>query len=287
MLSVKNTGGHRHVPDSSSVTGDSIVLDGLQFSYGGEGSRNILDGVTFAIDHPGFYSILGPNGVGKSTLIHCINKILEPTGGNVEIDGVPVEEISIKEMAKSVGYVPYSANDSFPLTVVDTVMLGRHPYSRWNSLEEDLDVVYESLRMVGMEDFAMRPFNELSAGQHQKIMLARGFAQRTKVLLLDEPTSNLDVRHQLEVTRLLRDLTHERGMIVVMISHDLNIAAKYSDMVFMIHAGRIYAAGTPEEVITEENIRTVYDVDSKVIRVNGKPHVILLDDTDGDVSIGV
>ena len=287
MLSVKNTRGHRHVPDSSSVTGDSIVLDGLQFSYGGEGSRNILDGVTFAIDHPGFYSILGPNGVGKSTLIHCINKILEPTGGNVEIDGVPVEEISIKEMAKSVGYVPYSANDSFPLTVVDTVMLGRHPHSRWNSLEEDLDVVYESLRMVGMEDFAMRPFNELSAGQHQKIMLARGFAQRTKVLLLDEPTSNLDVRHQLEVTRLLRDLTHERGMIVVMISHDLNIAAKYSDMVFMIHAGRIYAAGTPEEVITEENIRTVYDVDSKVIRVNGKPHVILLDDTDGDVSIGV
>ncbi len=287
MLSVKNTGGHRHVPGSSSVTGDSIVLDGLQFSYGGEGSRNILDGVTFAIDHPGFYSILGPNGVGKSTLIHCINKILEPTGGNVEIDGVPVEEISIKEMAKSVGYVPYSANDSFPLTVVDTVMLGRHPHSRWNSLEEDLDVVYESLRMVGMEDFAMRPFNELSAGQHQKIMLARGFAQRTKVLLLDEPTSNLDVRHQLEVTRLLRDLTHERGMIVVMISHDLNIAAKYSDMVFMIHAGRIYAAGTPEEVITEENIRTVYDVDSKVIRVNGKPHVILLDDTDGDVSIGV
>lgn len=263
------------------------MLDGLQFSYGGEGSRNILDGVTFAIDHPGFYSILGPNGVGKSTLIHCINKILEPTGGDVEIDGVPVEEISIKEMAKSVGYVPYSANDSFPLTVVDTVMLGRHPHSRWNSLEEDLDVVYESLRMVGMEDFAMRPFNELSAGQHQKIMLARGFAQRTKVLLLDEPTSNLDVRHQLEVTRLLRDLTHERGMIVVMISHDLNIAAKYSDMVFMIHAGRIYAAGTPEEVITEENIRTVYDVDSKVIRVNGKPHVILLDDTDGDVSIGV
>ena len=287
MLSVKNTGGHRHVPDSPRVSGDSIMLDGLQFSYGGEGSRNILDGVTFAIDHPGFYSILGPNGVGKSTLIHCINKILEPTGGDVEIDGVPVEEISIKEMAKSVGYVPYSANDSFPLTVVDTVMLGRHPHSRWNSLEEDLDVVYESLRMVGMEDFAMRPFNELSAGQHQKIMLARGFAQRTKVLLLDEPTSNLDVRHQLEVTRLLRDLTHERGMIVVMISHDLNIAAKYSDMVFMIHAGRIYAAGTPEEVITEENIRTVYDVDSKVIRVNGKPHVILLDDTDGDVSIGV
>ena len=141
--------------------------------------------------------------------------------------------------------------------------------------------------MVGMEDFAMRPFNELSAGQHQKVMLARGFAQRTRILLLDEPTSNLDVRHQLEVTKLLRDMAHEKGLIVLMISHDLNIAAKYSDWVLMLHGGHIFASGTPEEVINEENIRAVYDVDSKVIRVNGKPHVILLDGTDSAVSIEV
>lgn len=287
MIDIKSSHNGAGTVEGPRLRGDSIAVNGLEFSYGGDGSPQVLDGVSLMMDKPGFYSILGPNGVGKSTLIHCINKILDPTGGTVDIDGVDVSDVSIKELAKVVGYVPYSARDSFPMTVVDTVMLGRHPHSRWNSLEEDLDIVYDSLQMVGMEDFAMRNFNELSAGQHQKIMLARGFAQRTKVLLLDEPTSNLDVRHQLEVTRLLRDLTHEKGMVVVMISHDLNIAAKYSDTVFMIHAGRIFASGTPEEVITEENIRTVYDVESRVIKVNGKPHVILLDETDRDVTVEV
>ena len=262
-----------------------ISINDVRFSY--EGASPVLDGITVDIRGPQVVSILGPNGVGKSTLMHCINKILDPTMGEVAIDGSDVSGVSLKDLAKVVGYVPYSANDSFPLTVTDTVMLGRHPHSRWNSLEEDLDIVYDSLRMVGMEDFAMRPFNELSAGQHQKVMLARGFAQRTRILLLDEPTSNLDVRHQLEVTKLLRDMAHEKGLIVLMISHDLNIAAKYSDWVLMLQGGRIYASGTPEEVINEENIRAVYDVDSKVIRVNGKPHVILLDGTDSAVSIEV
>lgn len=288
MIAIKKEAKDAGVPGSGSdLTGEEISVDGLQFSYGGKEGSTVLSNVSFRIDMPGLYSILGPNGVGKSTLIHCINRILDPTMGSVTIDGSDVSGISLKELAKVVGYVPYSANDSFPLTVTDTVMLGRHPHSRWNSLEEDLDIVYDSLRMVGMEDFAMRPFNELSAGQHQKVMLARGFAQRTRILLLDEPTSNLDVRHQLEVTKLLRDMAHEKGLIVLMISHDLNIAAKYSDWVLMLHGGRIYASGTPEEVINEENIRTVYDVDSKVIHVNGKPHVILLDGTDSTVSIEV
>ena len=288
MIAIKKEAKDAGVSRSgSNLRGEEISVDGLGFSYGGKEGSAVLSGVSFMIDRPGFYSILGPNGVGKSTLIHCINKILDPTMGEVAIDGSDVSGVSLKDLAKVVGYVPYSANDSFPLTVTDTVMLGRHPHSRWNSLEEDLDVVYDSLRMVGMEDFAMRPFNELSAGQHQKVMLARGFAQRTRILLLDEPTSNLDVRHQLEVTKLLRDMAHEKGLIVLMISHDLNIAAKYSDWVLMLHGGHIFASGTPEEVINEENIRAVYDVDSKVIRVNGKPHVILLDGTDSAVSIEV
>ena len=288
MIAIKKEAKDAGVSGSgSNLRGEEISVDGLGFSYGGKEGSAVLSGVSFMIDRPGFYSILGPNGVGKSTLIHCINKILDPTMGEVAIDGSDVSGVSLKDLAKVVGYVPYSANDSFPLTVTDTVMLGRHPHSRWNSLEEDLDVVYDSLRMVGMEDFAMRSFNELSAGQHQKVMLARGFAQRTRILLLDEPTSNLDVRHQLEVTKLLRDMAHEKGLIVLMISHDLNIAAKYSDWVLMLHGGHIFASGTPEEVINEENIRAVYDVDSKVIRVNGKPHVILLDGTDSAVSIEV
>ncbi len=251
-----------------------IKIDDLKFSYS---SVPVLKNITFDLTGPKFVSIMGPNGVGKSTLIHCINKILTPTEGTVLLDEQNVTEISIKEMAKIVGYVPYSANDTFPLTVVDTVLMGRHPYSKWNSLDQDLDIVYDTLARLGISKLAMRSFNELSAGQHQKVMLARGLVQEPKGLLLDEPTSNLDVRHQLDVTKMLRDLSREKEILVIMISHDINIAAKYSDEVIMMKGGTIYAVGTPKEVITEDNLREVYGVESKVIEDMGMPHVILRD----------
>lgn len=251
-----------------------IEIEDMCFSYG---SVPVLKNVELKLEGPRFVSILGPNGVGKSTLIHCMNKILEPTSGKVFIDGEDVNGISIKDLAKQVGYVPYSANDTFPLSVVDTVLMGRHPHSNWKSLDSDLDVVYATLKVLGISRLALRPFNALSAGQHQKVMLARGLVQEPKVLLLDEPTSNLDIRHQLDVTRLLRDLAYEKNILVIMISHDINIAAKYADEVIMMHGGTIFSVGTPEEVITAENLQTVYGVTSEVIMDNGRPHVILRD----------
>ncbi len=251
-----------------------IRIDNVEFSYT---SVPVLNDISLDIDGPAFVSILGPNGVGKSTLIHCINKILQPTSGSVFIDGKDVKETSIKELAKQIGYVPYSANDSFPLTVVDTVMMGRHPHSKWKSLDNDLDVVYDTLKMLGISHLAMRQFNELSAGQHQKVMLARGLVQEPKILLLDEPTSNLDIRHQLDVTKMLKRLSAERGILIIMISHDINIAAKYADNVILMFQGKIFDVGTPSEVITEDNLRTVYGVESRVIDDEGRPHVILRD----------
>lgn len=253
-----------------------LNVNGISFSYP---SKSVLNDITFDFDGPQLVAILGPNGVGKSTLIYCIDRILKPSGGAVLINDRDTREYPMKELAKTVGYVPYASSDTFPMTVVDAVLLGRHPHSNWKSTRADVKVVYDVLRMMGIEDLAKRQFNELSAGQHQKAMLARGLVQEPQILLLDEPTANLDVRHQLGVTKLLRDLAHERNMLIVMICHDLNIASKYADSILMMKDGTIFAAGTAEEVITKDNIETVYDVRCSVIDDEGRPHVILQDGT--------
>ena len=258
-----------------------VTISGLEFGYS---SSPVLKDVNLEVNGPQLISIIGPNGVGKSTLIHCINKILSPTKGVVMINGEDVSGISIKEMAKKVGYVTYATSDAFPLSVVDTVLMGRHPHSGWKSLDHDLDVVYSTLKLINIEHLAMRSFDELSAGQHQKVMLARGLVQEPEVLLLDEPTSNLDIKHQMEVTRILRNLSQEKGILIIMISHDLNIAAKYSDNMVMLSNGSIYAVGTPKEVLTKENIKAVYGVDSEIIESHGRPHIIMLDSEFDDVS---
>lgn len=252
-----------------------IRIETLRFGYTAD--RMILDGVELKIDRPQLVSIIGPNGVGKSTLIYCMNKILSPTEGKVFVDSEDVDELSIKELAKRMGFVPHATSDVFPMTVMDTVLMGRHPKSGRKITEEDVQKAYSILKVLGIEEFAMRPFDQLSAGQHQKVVLARGLAQEPKFLLLDEPTSNLDIKHQMEVTRILKERSVSEGMTVIMISHDLNIAAKYSDNVIMLYNKGIYRIGTPEEVITEDSIREVYGVESKVVVDEGRPHVIVRD----------
>ncbi len=253
----------------------TITIDGLEFGYR---TFPILKDLTVSFDKSELVSIIGPNGVGKSTLIHCINKILSPNDGAVFIDGRDVKSINVKQLAKVMGYVPYTTTNTFPITVIDAVMMGRHPHSKFGSLDEDLAISYEMLERLGCEDLSMRHLNELSAGQLQKVILAKGLAQQPKVLLLDEPTANLDIKHQIGVTKLLKAITKERHMTVIMICHDLNIAAKYSDRILMMSEGKIYASGTPEEVLTKENIRKVYDIDCEVIMDQGRPHILLRDD---------
>lgn len=257
-----------------------IKIDDIDFSYS---SVPVLSDITLDLEGPQFVTILGPNGVGKSTLIHCINKVLKPTKGTVMVDEIDVDDIKLKDMAKKIGYVPYASTDSFPLTVIDTVLMGRSPHSGWRSTDEDLNIVYNVLKMLHIDDLAMRSFNELSAGQHQKVMLARGLVQDPEILLLDEPTSNLDIKHQLEVAYILKDLARSHNLLVIMISHDINIASKFSDKIILLCEGTIFSVGTPQEVITEKNIKDVYDVESNVIDVDGHPHVILKRPCDGSV----
>ncbi len=249
-----------------------LNIDGVGFSYP---SKKVLNDVSANFEGPQLVAILGPNGVGKSTLIHCIDRILKPSEGHVMLDGKDTYEYHMKEMAKKVGYVPYASSDMFPMSVVDAVLLGRHPHSNWKSTKDDVRLVFSVLKRLGIDDLAKSQFNELSAGQHQKVMLARGLVQEPEIMLLDEPTANLDVKHQLGVTQILRDIAHEDGVLIIMICHDLNIAAKYADSIIMMKDGTIFATGTPDEVLIEENIRAVYDVECRIIEDQGRPHVIL------------
>lgn len=250
--------------------------DCVDFSY--KSGAQILRGIDLQIEEPGLLCIIGPNGVGKSTMVKCMNKLLTPTRGSVLLDDRNVKDYSLKELSKTIGFVPASSSDNFSMTVIDTVMMGRHPHQKVGSEKNDMHIVFQVLSDLKITHLALRNYNELSAGQHQKVSIARGLAQEPDILILDEPTANLDVRHQVQVIELLLRLSHERGMTVVMVSHDLNVAAKYADrIVVMSTPGVIYKIGTPSEVITEETIRYVYGMESRIIEVEGRPHVILGD----------
>ena len=251
-----------------------VEVKDLCFGYGS--GETVLEDISFTLDKPGMTCIVGPNGVGKSTLIKCINGLLKPTSGTVEVMGRPVSDYKLKELAKVVGYVPVMTGTYNVMTVLDTVLIGRYSHQKWRTRPEDIEIAHRALEAMEIEDLAMRNFNELSAGQHQKVSLARGLVQEPRVMLLDEPTSNLDVRHQLFVSAFLKKLCDATSSNVLMISHDLNLAAKFADNLLVLEKpGRLYGFGSPQELITPEMLRRVYNVECDVIDDHGSPHVIL------------
>lgn len=252
----------------------TIEVKNLSFCY--DSGKEVLHDISFTLDQPEFVCIVGPNGVGKSTLIRCMNGLIKPTSGEVLIDGIDVREYKLKDLAKIVSYVPVTSGDFNVLTVLDTVLIGRYAHQKWKTTPEDIDMAHLALESMELDHLAMRNFNELSAGQHQKVSLARGLVQESKVIMLDEPTSNLDVRHQMYVSAFLKELVRVTGVTVVMISHDLNLSAKFADkMVVMGDPGVIKSIGTPKEVITEEMMAEVYGVSCDVLDDHGTPHVVL------------
>ena len=250
----------------------------LDFGYR---THHVLTDINLKFDKPGLVCIIGPNGVGKSTLVKCMNRINKGYTGDILIDDVNIRDMTKKEISLKVGFVPAGTQDIFTMTVIDTVLIGRHNIQGWRTTHKDLDTVRRALEMLSLEDLAMRNFNELSAGQHQRVALARGIVQETPCLILDEPTSNLDVKHQVFVAELLRALAVMDNKLVIMICHDLNIAARYShEIVVMKEPGVIYKVGRPIDVITPDLIRDVYGINCDVTVVDGSPHVILKETVD-------
>lgn len=251
-----------------------IKMENVEFGY--ENGPRVLNDVNLDLEGAGLYCIIGPNGVGKSTLVKCINGLLRPTSGKVYLDNRDLSEYTSKEIAERIGYVPVHTDDMFSMTVFETVMIGRGNRRSWRTSTDDILKVHRVLDVFGMEGFAGRKFNELSAGQHQKVALARGLVQETDILLLDEPTSNLDIRHQIFVAELLREIAARKNIMVIMISHNLDITAKYADKVIMMSTdGSIKTVGTANEVITSENLRDVYDVETEIIIHEGRPAILI------------
>ena len=254
------------------------VLELKDVDFGYDEGHIVLHDINLTISEPGLYCIIGPNGVGKSTMAKCVSKIVNPLSGEVLINGKNISHMTHKEVSQVVGYVPAFSQDVFSMSVVDTIMVGRHNHRRWGSREKDLEMVYKAMRIMRITDLADKKYNSLSSGQHQKVSIARGLVQETEVLILDEPTANLDVKFQVYVMELLRGIAEKLGIIILTICHDLNVTAKYSHKVIMLERpGRIYAYGTPEEVLTPENIEKVYGIRARVVNEGefGVPLVIL------------
>lgn len=247
-----------------------IEIRDIAFSYG---RQRILNGVSFTAQPGECVGILGNNGAGKSTLITCINRIRTPERGEVIIDGKPVREMSRNEMARTIAYVAQK-NEMSHATVFDCVLLGRKPYIKWSVSQEDIDLCEAMIRRVGMEQFQVRSLDELSGGELQKVMLARALVQQPKLLLLDEPTSNLDPRNQYEMMALVRQIAREQGIAVFIVIHDLNLALRYCDRFYFLKDGTGYSYGGMETV-TAETIQTVYGIKAEIAQINGKQVVVL------------
>jgi len=247
-----------------------IAVKNLVFGYN---SRRILDGVNINVKDSEVMSLVGPNGSGKTTLLKCMVRILKPQG-SILMDGQDIERMSRQEVARKVGYVPQSSSTPLATTVFDTVLMGRRPHIGWRVQDKDLDIVAEVLERLHLEELAMRDFSQLSGGQKQKVLIARALAQEPSVLLLDEPTSNLDMLHQLEVMETISSLVKEKGISAIMAIHDLNLASRFSDKLVMLKDGKVYAAGAPKALLNEININQVYGIEAMIMNAMDRPYVV-------------
>ncbi|WP_399087115.1 ABC transporter ATP-binding protein [Streptomyces sp. BBFR2] len=240
--------------------------------------RTVVDGLDLDVPQGAVTVVVGPNACGKSTLLRALGRLLRPRRGAVFLDGADLARIPTKQIARSLGLLPQTPVAPEAITVADLVARGRQPHQHWwqQWSAEDERAVTEAMERTDVAQLAERAVDELSGGQRQRVWIAMALAQETDLLLLDEPTTYLDIAHQVEVLDLVRQLNHERGRTVVAVLHDLNQAARYADHLVAMRAGRVVAEGPPGEVVTAELVREVFGLEAVVIPdpVTGSPLVV-------------
>ena len=232
-----------------------LRVNNLSFGYQ---QNDVLKTVDFTVKNGECMAILGTNGVGKSTLLKCINRILKPRAGVVYINQSETAFLSGRELARRIGYVAQK-QQSTRCTVYDTVLLGRKPYIGWDVSDRDLEIADNVLKLLELEHYTMRYTDELSGGELQKVVIARALAQEPDLLLLDEPTSNLDIKNQLEVIDIIKRVVKTKQIAAIVTMHDLNLSLRFADSFIMLKKGGIFAMGGLE-VMTPENLKEVYSV---------------------------
>jgi len=240
-----------------------LDVDSLSYLYD---EKVVLDKISLGIKSGEILGILGPNGCGKTTLLKNLNKNLRPHGGCVLIDGTDLESISKKEIAQNIAAVPQSNEIRFAFTVREIVTMGRMPFQEALRGESsaDLAIIDKAMEQTGLIEFSDRLINTLSGGERQRAIIARAITQTPKIILMDEPTLHLDINMQFEVLDLIQRLSAENGLAVIIVSHDLPMVTRYCDRIILIHDHKVFAMGTAEEVLTKENMRTVFNVDAEL-----------------------
>lgn len=241
----------------------SLDICDLFYNYGG---KPVLKDVSFQIKEGEILGILGPNGCGKTTLLGNLNRNLSPKGGCVMLDGRDLEEHKKKDIAKDIAVVPQDSRVGFSFTVKEIVSMGRMPFQEafQGDSSEDLRIIDDAMKKTNVLEMADRYVNTMSGGERQKVIIARAMAQTPKILLMDEPTLHLDISAQFDILDLVYSLSRNEGLTVVIVSHDLPMVARYCDRIMMIHGHTIHALGKTEDVLTPENMRTVFGVDAEL-----------------------
>ncbi|WNL38264.1 ABC transporter ATP-binding protein [Halomonas sp. PAMB 3232] len=259
------------------MNASSLQADALTAGYG---ERRVLENVSVTVTPGHITAIVGANACGKSTLLRVLSRLITPASGRVLLDGHAIDGVPGRKLARQLGFLPQSPIAPEGISVLELVSRGRHPhqglFKRWSAADEA--AVADALAATHLCELAERAVDELSGGQRQRVWIAMALAQQTRVLLLDEPTTFLDINHQIDVLDLLTELNQTRGTTVVMVLHELNLAARYADTLIAMAGGRVYAAGPPESVLTEQMVREVFGLESRVIDdpVTGKPMMIPL-----------